>query len=294
MDGYPLLPRKAAAAVVLLESQVPASHPSAPILGQERMGSGVAVAPDRVLTAHHLVIGAATVKVVGSDGRPRRVARVTADHDSGLALLLLDGPELPSARPRDRAVSPGSPVFLLTWTSDLERRGAWGHVLSVGPFEAFWEYMLDRAIMTTALNPGLTGAPLFDQAALLVGIVSLGLAAVGRYTLAIPIELYLGRQDRLARGETSDRRAWMGFYPQNEDGGVVLSGVVPGGPSERAGLARGDLILSVEGTHVSTLRDLYRQLWLRVPGDSLSLQILREAAVLHVEVQAGDRYEFYR
>ena len=53
---------------------------------------------------------------------------------------------------------------MLTCTSKGERKGATGHVCIVGPFEAFWEYMLDRAIMTTAMNPGLGGGPLLDVA----------------------------------------------------------------------------------------------------------------------------------
>ena len=69
----------------------------------------------------------------------------------------------------------------------------------VGPFEAFWEYMLDRAIMTTIVNPGLAGGPLYDARGRLAGIVSLGLAAVGRFSLAIPVSLFLERRARLER-----------------------------------------------------------------------------------------------
>jgi S1-C subfamily serine protease len=157
--------------------------------------------------------------------------------------------------------------------------------------------MLDRAIMTTAINPGLAGAPLFDSEGLLVGIVSLSLAAVGRYSLAIPIDLYLARRDRLeaeAPDPSLPARAWTGIYPQAYDGGVVLTGVVPGGPGDKAGLARGDLILSVDGQAVASLRELYAALWKRAASESISLQVLRDGAIRVVEVAAGDRDEFYR
>jgi S1-C subfamily serine protease len=157
--------------------------------------------------------------------------------------------------------------------------------------------MLDRAIMTTAINPGLAGAPLFDSDGRLLGIVSLSLAAVGRYSLAIPIDLYLRRR-ALLEAEAPDparpARAWTGIYPQAYDGGVVLTGVVPGGPGEEAGLARGDLILSVDGQTVGSLRELYAALWKRRPGDSISLQVLRDGAIRVVEVAAGNRDEFYK
>ena len=73
-----------------------------------------------------------------------------------------------------------------------------------------------------------------------------------------------------------------------------LTGVVPGGPGEKAGLARGDLILSLDGQAVSSLRELYAALWKRGPGDSVSLQVLRDGAIRVIEVTAGDRDEFYR
>ena len=129
--------------------------------------------------------------------------------------------------------------------------------------------MLDRAIMTTMVNPGLAGGPLFDARARVAGIVSLGLAAVGRFSLAIPIALFLERRERLERGEVpppAERRAWLGFYPQASEDGIAVSGVVPGGPAEAAGLQRGDLLVSVDGQAVRGLRQLYDVIWAAGPG----------------------------
>jgi S1-C subfamily serine protease len=185
---------------------------------------------------------------------------------------------------------------MMSCTGRQERKGATGHVTAVGPFEAFWEYMLDRAIMTTVINPGLAGAALLDADARLIGVVSLGLAAPGRYSLAIPLDLFLDRREEMERedGGRGRRRAWVGFYPQGFDGGVVITGIVPGGPADRAGLARGDLVLSVDGTSVSTLRELYAAIWRKGAGEALSLQILRESAIRVIEVETGNREEFYR
>lgn len=296
MDSPVAVARAAVPSVVFLRSQIPARHPSAAILGEERIGVGVAVGADRVLTAHYLVLGASDVQCSGVDGRPRTVTRMAIDHETGLALLALAGPSLrPAGLGHGEDSRPGQPVFLLTLDATRERKGATGHVMAVGPFEAFWEYMLDRAIMTTAINPGLAGAPLFDEAGRLIGVVSLGLAAVGRYSLAIPIELYLRRQGEMEKGEPAGApRAWIGIYPQGADGSVVLTGVVPEGPADRAGLSRGDLLLSVDGTSVSSLAELYRALWRRGPGDVVSFRILRDGALRVVEVTAGDRAVFYR
>jgi S1-C subfamily serine protease len=296
MDALLTIPREATPAVVFLRSEVPAAHPSSAILGEERLGAGVAVASDRILTAHYLVMGASRIEVTGFDGRERAVRRIAVDHTTGLALITLEGPALRAARlapvgdPR-----PGLPIFLLTCTRDGERKATTGHISAVAPFEAFWEYMLDRAIMTTAINPGLAGAPLFDLDGSLLGLVSLGLASVGRYSLAIPVSLYLARREQMeTEGGARSGRAWVGFFPQAFDGGVVITGVVAGGPADRAGVTRGDLVLSLDGKTVSTLRELYTALWLRAPGDTVGLQILRDSAIRVVEIAAGDRDDFYR
>ena len=296
MDSPVFIPRAVVSSVVFVRSEIPESHPSTAVLGDERMGAGVAVGEHLVLTAHYLVLGASAAAVVGGDGRMRDVRRMTLDHETGLALLSVDGPDLrPAPLGRSAKVRPGTPVFLLTCTGEQERKGASGLVASVGPFEAFWEYMLDDAIMTTVLNPGLAGAPLFDHDAQVVGVVSLGLAAVGRYSLAIPIDLFVARR-RLLEGEDdrTESRAWLGVYPQGNDGAVAIKGVVPGGPADQAGLAQGDLVLSVDGQPVTSLRELYRAFWRKGPGEPLDLQVLRESQIRVVHVVAGDRYDFYK
>ena len=273
------------------------NHPSAAMLGTERVGAGVAVGPDRILTVHYLVLGATRVAVFGLDGRERKVSRVALDHDSGLALLSLERADLESAAIASGRAVVGTPVFLLTATSRSERKGATGHITSVGPFEAFWEYAIDRAIMTTAVNPGLAGAPLFDAVGRVIGVVSLGLTSVGRYSLAIPVDLYLERAaDLEARGEgrVTPPRSWIGIYPLAQESEVILTGVVAGGPAEAAGLARGDAIVTVDGLPVSTLRQLYEALWRRQPGEPITLQVLRDEDIRAVEVRASDRYTFYR
>ena len=296
MDSTVATPRAVVPSLAFVHSRIPASHPSAAVLGEERMGVGVAIDGRHVLTAHYLLLGADSVELTFADGRARELVGTRIHHETGLGVAILEGPEAQPAALATAAATPGQPVFLLTCTEPNERKVATGHVSRVGPFEAFWEYMLDRAIMTTIVNPGLSGAPLFDRDGRLLGIVSLGIAAVGRYSLAIPIDLLVAHRAELL-GEGARRgpaRAWVGFYPHAHDGGVVVSGVISNGPAERAGLAGGDVVLSVDGHAVQTLRDLYRAIWKKQPGDALGFGVLREAAAHVIEVTAGDRDSFYR
>ncbi len=254
------------------------------------------MAPDQVLTAHYLVMGASQIKVLGPDGWERTVQRVGIDHWTGLALLVVEGGSLtvPSLG-LDASPAPGQPVFVVTMTDKRERKCATGHILAIEPFETYWEYMLDNAIFTTIVNPGMAGAPLLDANGTVVGLVTLGLAAVGRYSVAIPLSLFGQAWQAMRTGcSTAPGRAWMGIYPQVQDGNLVITGLVPDGPAAHAGIERGDSILSVDGLAVPTLRDLYREVWKRRSGDGVHLLVERESEILVVEVVAGDRDEFYR
>jgi S1-C subfamily serine protease len=92
----------------------------------------------------------------------------------------------------------------------------------------------------------------------------------------------------------AERRAWIGFYPQASDDGVAISGLVSGGPAEVAGLEKGDLLVSVDGQSVRNLRQLYRTIWTKAPGEAVGMQVLRDESLRVFEVVAGDRYEFYK
>ena len=129
------MPRVASASVVYLRAEIPAAHPSAAILGEERMGAGVAVSGEHVLTAHYIVLGASRVEVIGIDGRHAR----GGVHDPGsrerprAAHRPQRRPRAGSARPRAHELRPATPCSCSTCTGEKERRGASGHVTFVGP-----------------------------------------------------------------------------------------------------------------------------------------------------------------
>jgi S1-C subfamily serine protease len=107
--------------------------------------------------------------------------------------------------------------------------------------------------------------------------------------------LYLDRRAEMeADAGPRSGRAWVGFFPQAFDGGVIVTGVVDGGPADRAGVTRGDLVLSLDGQSVSSLRELYTALWRKGPGEIVGLQILRDSAIRVIEMTAGDRDDFYK
>ncbi len=279
-------------------ARVAAAHPSARILGTERMGSAVVVEPGGLLlTVNYVVMGARRLRVTLPDGR-RLDARVVAqDFDSGLALLRVAATGLPAATlASSEDLTRGAPVFVIAATGPTERRVAGGLVTDLGEFEAYWEYVLERGIVSSAANPGFGGGPLFDLRGAVVGVVSLNLEGIGRESLAIPVEYFTRHRAELVRyGHVASRRrrAWIGVFPHAVDERLVVAGLVPDGPGERAGLQEGDVILRVDDEEISSRRALYSALWRHGPGERVQLEVMREDRVQRLEVLAQDRSAFY-
>jgi len=284
---------------VALAVRVREGHRSIPILGEERMGSGAVVdSLGYILTVNHVVLGAEEITVGLTDGRTLEARVAAQDYDTGLALLRLEEAGLTTLRMGSSLdLTLGDPVFAVGSTGQAERRGSGGLVTYLGEFDAEWEYMLDRAIVSTAENPGYGGGPLFDNRGLMVGVVSLNLEGIGQASLAIPVEAYrLQRLELLEHGGivSRPRRAWLGCYVESVEGGMLISGMVAGGPAEVGGLKQGDRILEVGFCSVSARRDFYQELWKYRAGERVTLTVRRGEERLKVSLRSGEREVFFR
>jgi S1-C subfamily serine protease len=284
-------------ATVHVQAEIPSEHPSARLLGTERMGSGAIIdASGLILTVNYVVLGASEVRVTLLDQREYVAEVVRHDFTSGLGLIrIAEGslPVLPLRRSTDLRL--GDEVFLVASAGEGSARISNGGVSYLGPFDANWEYVLDRAIMTTAMNPGLGGGPLLDMQGNVAGIVSLNLNEIGRFSLAIPAEYYLDARDEFLAGggRGMGARAWLGVFCYAMNHHVVIAGVLPGGPGDSAGLKAGDVVLAVDGRDVADRATLYRHLWRRQPGEPVTLKVFRSNEARLVTVASGDVVEFF-
>lgn len=281
-----------------LRAVIPEDHPSARILGSERSGSATFVEGTGLLvTVNYVVVGASSIEVTLVDGTKLPGRLVAQDYYSGLALLRVPGKGYPTAGAKSSAdLGIGQEVFILASVGDRNRRVNSGVVSSLAPFDAYWEYRLDRGILSTAMNPGLGGGAMFDAAGGLVGVVSLDLSEVGRFTLAIPMEHFLDHKDELLQHGarvSRPRRAWVGLFCYELKEHVVIGGVLPGGPSESAGLQPGDVILVIDGERIHARNTLYRRLWVHKPGDLVTFEVFRDNKVEQVPVLTADAELFF-
>jgi len=286
-------------ATVDLHVSIPETHPSARNLGSGRVGSGTIVDPDGyILTVHYVTVGATSITATLPDGEQYPAQVAAQDQETGLSLVKISGRNLPSLKlaPAD-SVTLGEAVVMIASSGETARRVSGGYVTSLEGYDGQWEYMIDKSIRITASNPGFGGGTLANFRGELVGVVSLNLNEVGKFSLAIPIDYYQVYEQELkqyGQVRSRPRRLWLGIYPQVMAGHVVVGGVVSNGPAAKFGLQQGDIILAVEKKDIRSRQELYQEMWKKRPGERITFRILREDQSFDLEVVGGDRADRYR
>ncbi len=282
--------------VVGIRAQIPPDRPSAATLGAERWGSGVIIDSDGiVLTVGYLVLEASALEVVLRDGRTVAARVLGHDFESGLGLIMLgDGGPYPAvALGRSDPVAAGQPVSVVGMNEDRRIVARAAAVTAVRRFVAYWEYLLERALLTAPQHPAFGGAALVDADGALVGVVSLRLE---RENLAIPIDLLPPvREALLAQGRPArPPRPWLGVRAVAIDGGVAIAAVSPAGPAHAVGLRHGDVVVRLNGDRVADLEDFYRKLWRTAVGRELQLTVYRDGQLETVTLRPKDRYGVFQ
>lgn len=299
MNGHIGLIHSIVPTTVNLNVQIPDSHPSARNLGSERVGSGTIIEPDGyILTVHYVTVGASSIVVTLADGEQHPAQIIAQDQETGLSLLKIAGQGLPYLKlAAPDSVTLGQPVVMIGSSGQNSRRVSGGYVSSMDAYDGEWEYMIEKTIRITAFNPGFGGCTLANFRGELIGVVSLNLGEVGKFTLAIPIDYYRTYEQelkQLGQVRSRPRRPWLGVYTQPMAGHVIVGGVVPHGPAAKFGLKQGDIILSVEKNEIRSRQELYHEMWKKRPGERISFRILRDEQSFDLEVVGGDRAERYR
>ena len=167
-----------------------------------------------------------------------------------------------------------------------------------GPFDAVWEFMLDKCVCVTAvsLNIGMAGGPICNLAGEVIGVSYLNFADMGRAILGVPGECVLQTRDELikfGRRITAAPRAWIGVLSYTMREHVVIAGVMPGGPGEKAGLQQGDLVITVDGNDINERRVLYESLRNHGPGDKVNSRCCATTASHQLEIPAMRAEDYF-
>jgi S1-C subfamily serine protease len=290
-------------AAVMLRTEIPQDAFTAPILGTERAGNGVVIRDDGlILTIGYLITEAEAIWITTNRGTVVQGHALAYDQASGFGLVLALGKlgVQPLARGAAASVSPGSSVLVIGHGGRAHSLKA--RVVSKREFAGYWEYVLDEAIFTAPAHPQWGGAALVGEDGRLLGIGSLLVQeSVGDKTvdgnMFVPIDLLEPiLADLLASGRAArPPRAWLGLYAAEMEGRLVVGGLAPGGPAERAGAQLGDLILAVAGERVSGLAQFFRKVWSLGPaGTEVALTLSRRGASSVARIRSADRNDFLK
>jgi serine protease Do len=290
-----------AAAVVRIKTHINPEGRTVEGLGREREGSGVLIDSDGlVLTIGYLMVEAYAAEVVTNEGRTVPASVVGYDHESGFGLLrTLEPLKLkPMTLGKSSEVKERDPVLVASFGGAAMVAPA--YVVAKREFAGSWEYMLDDALFTSPPHPAWSGAALINREGKLVGIGSLIVGdAIGGGdktpgNMFVPIDrLPPILADLIANGRTSGPgRPWLGLNTEELRGRLFVSRVTPGGPADKAGVKRGDVIVGVKGEPPKNLADFYRKVWAQGnAGVSVPLEVLQESAVRRLDIKSVNRLD---
>jgi S1-C subfamily serine protease len=289
--------------VVQLRAEIPEDAFTAQILGTERVGNGITIRDDGlILTIGYLITEASTIWLTSNKGVVVPAFPLAYDQATGFGLVQPLGKLglRPLARGSAASCRIGENVIVAGHGG--RARALRATVFAKREFAGYWEYVLDEAIYTAPAHPQWGGAALIGSDGKLAAIGSLLVqekvdAGMLQGNMLVPIDLLepilddmlkLGRPTRAAR-------PWLGMYTTEAGAKLVVAGLAPSGPADRAGVKVGDIILEVAREKPSSLADLWRRIWrLGPPGAPVPLKVQRKSGSLEVRLHSADRNDFLK
>jgi S1-C subfamily serine protease len=290
-----------AAAVVRIKTFINPEGRSVATLGAEREGSGIVIGADGlILTIGYLMLEAHAAEIVTNEARSVAAEVVGYDHETGFGLLkasaALNLRPIPFGKSHE--LKEKDPVLVASFGGPDMVGPAF--VVAKREFAGSWEYLLEEAIFTAPPHPVWSGAALINREGKLVGVGSLvvGDAAGGTPgNMFVPIDrLPPIMADLLSEGRVQGpARPWLGLTTEEADGKLTVARVAPGGPAEKAGVQKGDIVVGVGGRTAAGLADFYRKVWsLGSAGTLVPLDVLQNHEKRRFELKSIDRMDHLR
>jgi len=269
------------------------------------IGSGVIVSTNGyVLTNNHVIDGMDGIEVVLSDGRRTKAELIGADPEADLAVLRIALDKLPSVAFGDSdALQVGDVVLAIGNPFGVGQTVTAGIVSALGR-NSLGINTFENFIQTdAAINPGNSGGALVDAAGTLMGInTAIYSRSGGSLGIGFAIPSATARQvmDGLIRdGQVT--RGWIGVEPREltpeiaetfkiaATRGVLITGVLQGGPAGEAGLKPGDVVKRVGDAPVENTAQLLNAVAALKPSSQASLGVQRGSRELELQVRVAQR-----
>ncbi len=268
----------------------------------QSLGSGFIISPDGyIMTNNHVVADADEIIVRLSDRSELEAKLIGADPRSDVALLKVEGKDLPVVR-----LGKADDLKVGEWVLAIGSPFGFDHSVTAGIVSAKGRNLPSDSYVPfiqtdVAINPGNSGGPLFNLQGEVVGINSQIFTRSGGFmglSFAIPMEVAMQVADQL-KADGKVTRGWLGVVIQevNKDlaesfgldkpAGALVAQVLEDGPADKGGLQVGDVILSLNGKPIIMSADLPHLVGGLKPGEKAELDIVRDGSRKKLNVTVG-------
>jgi S1-C subfamily serine protease len=247
-------------AIVHVKTYINPEGRTADDLGREREGSGIVIDENGlILTIGYLMVEAYASEIRTNAGRAVPASVVGYDFETGFGLLRSNEPLKlsPIAFGKSASVAVGDPLLIASFGG--AGMVAPAHVVAKREFAGSWEYLLDEAIFTAPPHPAYGGAALINREGKLVGVGSLFVGHAGGSDEPKPGNMFvpIDRLPPILAALVADVRTagpghpWLGLTTSEVHGVLRVARVAKGGPAQKAGVQRGDVIVEIWPTSIA-------------------------------------------
>lgn len=265
------------------------------------LGSGFIISEDGyIITNNHVVEKADDIKVILEDGESYKANIIGKDPKTDLALVKIE----PKHKLNPVTMGRSNSLEIGDWVVAIGNPFGLGNTVTAGIVSAKGRSLglgaYDDFIQTdAAINPGNSGGPLFDLNGEVVGVNTAIIAGGQGIGFAIPIDMARNVVEQL-QNKGKVIRGWLGVLVQqitpeiaeslhlSQPEGALVSDVTPGGPADKAGIKRGDVIVGFDGNKIDDMPDLPKTVATNKPGTKSKLTVIRNGKEKTVDLTLGE------
>jgi serine protease Do len=270
---------------------------------QQSLGTGFIIDKDGfILTNNHVVEKTDEIKVRMSDDREYVAKIIGRDPKTDLALIKIE----PDHTLRPLPLGDSDALEVGEWVIAIGNPFGLGNTVTAGIVSAKYRQIgmgsYENFIQTDAsINPGNSGGPLLNTKGEVIGINTAIFTRTGGSVgigFATPINMAKDLLPQLKKGKVV--RGWLGVMIQaitpelkekldlKDEKGALVADVTAGGPADKAGIKRGDVIVSFDGKAIDEMKDLPYIVASTPVGKEVTVEVIRKGRTERIQVKIGE------